>query len=163
MSRSTPKGVSRYLDRTPPGPGPQPGNFHTLAHGANCDRLVLPDAEALARWAVEEYPHLAGYPDAVLRWAVAEIRWRRIEAWLEKNGEFDSKARIRPAVEVSRKWQQRAETAASRLGLDPVSYAALKLDVAETARIATRLAQEDLEEGRRLVDARRQQLEAAGS
>lgn len=92
----------------------------------------------------------AGYPDAVLRWAVAEIRWRRVEVWLERNGEFDSKGRVRPAVEVSRKWQQRAETAASRLGLDPVSYAALKLDVAETARIATRLAQDDMESNKDL-------------
>jgi hypothetical protein len=159
---------SRYLDRTPPAKGsptPQPGNFHTLAHGANSERLVIPDAEQLADMIFEGNGHLCDRDrPAVLDYSIAQIRAWRFAHYLERVGDFDSKGRIRPAVEQLRKWLQRAETARARLGLDPVSYAALNLDRAETARIATQLAEADLKEGRRLrVAADRRELEAGGT
>jgi hypothetical protein len=155
------KRPGRYLDRTPRGPGPQVGNFHTLAHGANSERLVIPDAEQLADEVFELNRHLADRDrPAVLDYAIAQIRAWRFAHYLERVGDFDSKGRIRPAVEQLRKWLQRAETARARLGLDPVSYASLNLDRAETARIATQLAETDLQEGRRLrVAAERRDLE----
>jgi hypothetical protein len=159
------KGPSRYLDRSPKGPGPQPGNFHTLAHGANSERLVVPDAEQLAEIVFEDNGHLLerDWP-AVLDYSIAQIRAWRFAHYLERVGDFDSKGRIRPAVEQLRKWLQRAETARGRLGLDPVSYASLNLDRAETARIAAHLAEQDLKEGKRLRQAAaRRELEAGGS
>lgn len=155
------KKPSRYLDRTP-GLRSQPGNFHTLAHGARSDRLVIPDAEELAEIIYQGNQHLTERDrPAVLDYSIAQIRAWRFAHYLERVGDFDSKGRIRPAVEQLRKWLQRAETARGRLGLDPVSYASLNLDRAETARIAAKLAQADLVEGRRLREAR--QLEAGGS
>jgi hypothetical protein len=149
--------TSRYLDRTPRGPGPQPGNFHTLAHGANSERLVIPDAEQLAEMVFDGNMHLCDRDrPAVIDYAIAQIRAWRFAHYLERVGDFDSKGRIRPAVEQLRKWLQRAETARARLGLDPVSYAALNLDRAETARIAAHLADEDVREGRRLRQAAEQ-------
>jgi hypothetical protein len=149
--------ANRYLDRTPRGPGPQPGNFHTLAHGANSERLVIPDAEALGEMVFEGDMHLCDRDrPAVIDYAIAQIRAWRFAHYLERVGDFDSKGRIRPAVEQLRKWLQRAETARARLGLDPVSYAALNLDRAETARIAAHLADEDVREGRRLRQAAEQ-------
>ena len=126
------------------------------------DLGLLPDAQQLADLVFEENRHLSERDRAaVLDYAIAQIRAWRFEVWLDRNGEFDSKGRVRPAVEHSRKWLQRAETARARLGLDPVSYASLNLDRAETARIGAQLAEQDLLEGRRLVLARK--LEAGGS
>ena len=140
-------------------PGPQPENFHGLAHGASSARLVIPDAEELTEIVYGLNPYLGDRDrPAVLDYSIAQIRAWRFAHYLERVGDFDSKGRIRPAVEQLRKWLQRSETARARLGLDPVSYASLTLDRAETAQIAARLAQEDLDEGRRLRQAR--QLEA---
>lgn len=154
------KRPSKYLDRTPRGPGPQPGNFHTLAHGALSERLVIPDAEELTEAIYGLNPYLGDRDrPAVLDYSIAQIRAWRFAHYLERVGDFDSKGRIRPAVEQLRKWLQRAETARARLGLDPVSYASLNLDRAETAQIAARLAEDDLKQGRRLRIAADRQLE----
>jgi hypothetical protein len=116
---------------------------------------VIPDAEQLVEIVYDGNRHLSDRDrPAVLDYSIAQIRAWRFAAYLERVGDFDSKGRIRPAVEQLRKWLQRAETARARLGLDPVSYASLNLDRAETARIAARLAEEDLVEGRRLREAR---------
>ena len=103
--------VSRALDRTPRVPGPQPENFHGLAHGASSDRLVIPDAEQLAEIVYEGNQHLTERDrPAVLDYSIAQIRAWRFAHYLERLGDFDSKGRVRPAVEYLRRW------------LQPVSY-----------------------------------------
>jgi len=154
---------SPWRDRTPaPVPGPQPGNLHALGHGAYSSQIVIPKADEFAAWVLETYSHLRLEDGpAVRNYAVVQVQAWLVAGWVEEHGVFDSKHRIRPAVELMRKLTLAASTLAGKLGLDPTSRAALDVDRAQTARIAFDLAREDLREGRRLVEAaERRELEA---
>ncbi len=151
------------MTKTPSGTKlpPQYGNLYTLGHGAYSDALVLPESDALAEQALERVPHLSETDRIAVRdWAIAQIRVWRLAAYVEKHGEFDAKGRIRPALDHLRRWMSRAETARSRLGLDPLSRVSLAVDEARFAESLRELAREDLAEGRRLKEEAEKRLGA---
>lgn len=74
---------------------------------------------------------------------------QQIAAWLEEHGDFDG-GDLRPAVDKLRQWLSTAQNARARLGLDPMSRAALAVDELDARRAHADLAAADLAEGRRL-------------
>jgi hypothetical protein len=113
--------------------------------------LDLPAADALAARIVGEVGHLtaADFP-AVRDYAIAQLRVWRLAEYLEHHGDFDARGRPRPALELLRRWLERAERARSRVGLDPVSRAALDVDRTLVAERVRDWARADLSEGERL-------------
>jgi hypothetical protein len=113
--------------------------------------LVLPDADTLAGRIVEEVGHLtaADFP-AVRDYAIAQLRAWHLAEYLEQHGDFDARGRPRPALELLRRWLERAERARARIGLDPVSRAALDVDRTLVAERVRDWARTDLSEGERL-------------
>jgi hypothetical protein len=132
-------------------PPPPAGNLRSLKHGAFSPHLVIPDADELTETIYDEISHLtdADYP-AVRDFSIAQVRAWRLAAYLERNGDFDSRGRPRPALEHLRRWLERAEKARARLGLDPVSRAALHVDQSLLVERLRGWGEKDLDEGRRL-------------
>jgi len=148
-------------------PGPTPGvayrpdgtrTFlagHTLSmtHGAR-SRFVAIEADALAAEIMDASPHLADVDRmAVSDLSVATVKVRRLAAWLDEVGDLDDEGEPRKALAELRRWMDRAERARARLGLDPMSRAALAVDELTARRQATALQQEAADEGRRLREA----------
>jgi hypothetical protein len=136
-------------------PPPAPvGNLRAATHAAFSDRIVMPDADLLADAVFAENWHLADQDALAVRdYAIAQVRAWRLAAWLERNGDFDKRGRPRPALEQLRRWLERAERARSRLGLDPLSRAALHVDQSLVLARTRQWAADDLAEGRRLREA----------
>jgi hypothetical protein len=147
------QGVAPQHVRGSPPPAPR-ANYRALTHAAFSDRIVMPDADWLTEVVVAENGHLTDHDlFAVRDYAIAQVRAWRLAAWLERNGEFDARGRPRPALELLRRWLERAERARSRLGLDPAGRAALGIDQAFAVDQARQLAADDLEQGRQLRQA----------
>lgn len=148
--------------RSSPPPAPS-GNLRAATHAAFSDRIVLPDADRLVEIVFAENQHLADHDYLAVRdFAIAQVRVWRLAAWLERNGDFDKRGRVRPALEQLRRWLERAERARSRLGLDPVSRAALSVDQALVFDQVRQWAADDLEQGRRLRQAAQERGELGG-
>jgi len=142
------------------GPPFEEGNAVAVSHGAYSDRLVDPEAEALLVRVLEHNPHLTAQDiPAAMDYAITLARAWRLESWLTRVGDLDSKGRVRPGVETVRKWLERAERARARLGLDPVSRASLRVDSVHAEREARALQRDELATGRRLRLAAEQRLE----
>ena len=89
----------------------------------------------LSSCCIEHFPHLTDLDSAAVRdYAVTQVGVWRFAAYVERNGQFDGKGHVRPAVEYLRRWLERAERARARLGLDPESRIALDLDQRESIR-----------------------------
>jgi hypothetical protein len=102
-----------------------------MTHGAYAGSLIEPDASALVDELYARHEHLTERDlFAVRDYALAQARVWRIQVWLDKNSDFDSKGRLRPAVEQQRRWMERAERGRARLGLDPASRLSLGVDEA---------------------------------
>jgi hypothetical protein len=119
--------------RTSPPPAPR-GNSRAVTHGAFAQSLVLPEVDALVAALMAEFDHLSERDYFAVRdLAISEVRVSRLAAWLEKNGDFDARNRLRPAHRELRHWLVRAERARARVGLDPASR--LSLGVEEAASL----------------------------
>ncbi len=122
----------------------EPGNLVGLRHGA-MSRYALAEADELAADLCEHVPHLGPADAPAIRdFAIAQVRAWRLAAWVEVHGELDGKGKPIPALAALREWLARAERARSRLGLDPMSRAALAVDALHARREATALAREAL-------------------
>jgi hypothetical protein len=128
-------------------------------------RFVLVDADELVEVLYAEVPHLRDEDYLAVRdLAVSQVKAWRLAAWLDEHGDFDSRNRPRPALELLRRWLDRAERARGRLGLDPVSRAALNVDQSLVMARVREMEQRELEEGRRLREqATRRRRTTGGS
>lgn len=148
---------SPEVQRPLPPPAP-PGNLRAATHGAFSDRFVLRDADELVDVLYDAVPHLRDDDYLAVRdYAICQVRVWRLSAWLDANGDFDRRSRPRPALELLRRWLDRADRARSRLGLDPISRAALRVDESLVMSRVLEWEQNDLEEGRRLHQRSRRQ------
>jgi hypothetical protein len=126
------------------------GNVAALKHGA-FGRYALADADELAAAIAEHAPHLATADAPGLRdYAIAQVRAWRLAAWIEQHGELADDGTPRPALAALDRWLSRASNARARLGLDPMSRAALAIDELGARRAAVQLRDAELAEGRRL-------------
>jgi len=117
--------------RKSPPPVPR-GNLRAVKHGAFAQSLVLPEMDALVEKLMAEFDHLTERDYFAVRgFAICEVKVLRLTAWLEQNGDFDARGRLRPAHHALRHWLARAERGRARLGLDPASR--LSLGVEELA------------------------------
>lgn len=123
-------------------PTATPGNTIALKHGA-LSRYAIAEADELADVIAGHAPHLAesDWP-GVRDYAIAQVRAWRLAAWIELHGELDDAGNPRPALKPLREWLGRAEKARARLGLDPMSRAALAVDELGARRAAAALANE---------------------
>ncbi len=135
-------------------PAPPAGNVYAVTHAAFADGIVVPEADKLLEVILAQNPHLTDQDRPAVRdYAIAQTRAWRLAAWLERNGDFDKRSRPRPALEALRRWLERAERARARLGLDPVSRAALGVDQSLVLERVRRWSENDMEEGQRLREA----------
>jgi hypothetical protein len=161
--------VSTGKGRRPRSPSASPlpptapvGNLFAATHAAFSDRFVLPDADRLSEIVYAHAPHLGELDHLAVRdYCIAQIRAWRIADWLERNGDFDAKSRLRPAVEALRHWLDRAERARARLGLDPASRLALNVDESILVDRMRRWEAEDMEQGARPREAAERRLESS--
>jgi hypothetical protein len=116
-------------------PTPPAGNSRAITHGAYAASLIGPDATALVDELYARHEHLTERDlFAVRDYALAQARVWRIQAWLDRNSDFDSKGRLRPMVEQQRRWMERAERGRARLALDPASRLSLGVEEALTMK-----------------------------
>jgi hypothetical protein len=128
----------------------EPGHELSIRHGA-FSRYAVAESDELASVIAQHAPHLAEIDALGLRdYAIAQVRAWRIAAYIEANGELTDDGTPRPALNALALWLGRAERARARLGLDPMSRAALAIDELNARRSANALEAEQLAEGRRL-------------
>lgn len=112
----------------------QVGSGNTLAqtHGAWADRVIDPVAKELVGVVLAQVGYLSdpSYEPAVWAWARAEARVLVLSKWLDENGPLDADGVPRPALSALKDFERLASTARQRLGLDPLSRAALGRDIA---------------------------------
>jgi len=129
------------------------GNVVGMRHGVH-SRFVAVEAAGLADEIMAASPHLADVDRmAVDDLSIATVKVRRLAAWLDEVGDLDDDGEPRKALAELRRWMDRAEKARARLGLDPMSRAALAVDEITARRQATALQQEAADAGRRLREA----------
>jgi hypothetical protein len=127
----------------------QPGNTLALSHGGWSDRIVNPLARELVAHAqgLVEYLRDPSYDVAVWAWARTEARVLVVSAWLDEHGTIDENGTPRPAAAQLLQWENLASKQRQRLGLDPLSRAALGRDVAasklDLARLYEQLDKDD--------------------
>jgi hypothetical protein len=130
-------------------PPPPQGNRRALRHGAFSSGIMMPDVDAFVDVLYDMFPHLRDSDCFAVRdYAISQVTAWRLAAYLEKNSNFDAKGRPRPAVELLRKALERAERARARLGLDPVSRAALHVDQTLVMRRLGEMADQMIQESR---------------
>lgn len=115
-----------------------------MKYGAQSDRMVTARAEALMSAVREdarlpEYLRSALFQFAVRAWARAEVKAALADEWLEKFEDPSELFELKPGVmrspaEVARGFEAHAARLRSRLGMDPVAYAALSRDLGLAAR-----------------------------
>jgi hypothetical protein len=134
------------------------GNEVRLRHGARSERRVDPVAAELVEALLVDRPDLAAYPEAVWGWARAETRCLLFADWHAQVGYLDEAGNVRGGGHVAAAENQAARLR-ERLGLDPVSDAALKKSQAEVLQLAADL-EGIRERGRQVLERRRAELAA---
>ena len=132
----------------------EPGNLANLRHGAESPRKIAGEIERLEPELAEQIADVGyltdpSYVSALAAWARAEARIRLLERWFGEKGLLQEDGTPRPGVDLLLRCESQASRLRSRLGLDPVSRAALQKDLSETGRNAADLASA-LAEGRKL-------------
>ncbi len=89
------------------------------------------------------------YVSVLQAWARAEARIQLLERWFADKGLLQEDGTPRPGVDLLLRCESQASKLRSRLGLDPVSRAALQKDLADAGRSRVDMSQA-LSEGRRL-------------
>jgi hypothetical protein len=129
------------------------GETLALKHGAWADRVVDPVAKELVGVVLAQVGYLGdpSYEPAVWAWARAEARVLVLAKWLDESGTLDEHGVPRPALAALKDFERLASTARSRLGLDPLSRAALGRDVAaqqvDLARLMSAMDDDDGKSG----------------
>jgi hypothetical protein len=129
------------------------GNEVATRHGAFSERRVAPIAAQLAQGLLAVRPDLSDFPEALGAWSRAEARTLLLHGWLDDVGWFDDDGRERPALRFVVSFERLAADMRARLGLDPVSEAALARERAEAARQVVDIAAIQ-ERGRRALETR---------
>src|SRR4051794_7785840 len=83
--------------------------------------------------------------------ARALARVRAIDAWLDEHGMFGRGGKLRPAVAYLDQATRTASGLLDRLGMTPRSRAALGVDLARTADLATAMSETDAERRKALL------------
>ncbi len=124
------------LQPVPVGPGNQlartHGGYARIAHEElSAERLRIFNAIG------EDVPVQDGRDgSAITALARAEIRLRRVEAWIDEHGEFDDEGNIHPAVDLERRLRLELSEHHDALGLNPRSRSRIGLDVAKSFDLA---------------------------
>lgn len=135
------------------------GNAAALRHGAHSQRRTQPIAEQLAGHLVTTTAPWCASPafaGAVSSWAWAEARLVLLREYLNEVGDLDEDKRVRPAVELVERTENRLVRLRVALGLEPASLTKL-MESAASLATATGDA-ESLDavraEGRRILASR---------
>jgi hypothetical protein len=108
-------------------------------HGAFSSRKVEPRAAEYVDAVLEiastdgsTVPYLADatYRPALIAWARAEAQQDLLEEFLSERGPIDEDGKVRPAADLLERVARRAANLRARVGLDPMSRAALARDLA---------------------------------
>lgn len=117
----------------------QPGNELAVTHGAYSSKRTDPIArryiDELATDPGLEYLQAPRFHAALWAWASAMAKVELLQQWVDDmpiQQAADSDRGKISALELLRKWMSTAQTAATRLGLDPLSAARLGKDIAGT-------------------------------
>ena len=161
-----------------PGKGParnyswknfEANNLSAVRHGAFGKQLIAPEVqelvdEVLADERMPDHLKAAPFRWALQAWAESEVVAHRLFAWCEELGPAAMRPPMpgtRPPVESWRAASAHASRLRARLGLDPLSYAALAKDLG----LAGRAAEDNLRQlsaaGAEIV-ARRRELTSGG-
>jgi hypothetical protein len=135
-----------------------PGHEVNLRHGARSDKYIEPLAAAFRDVLLADRPDLAGYPEAVAAWAVAEARCERYRVWHGTHGFIDAEGNVPGGANVS-VYENQAQRMRERLGLDPLAEAALAKTRAEA--VLTTVDLESIRARGRAAWAARQAEDAA--
>ncbi len=132
----------------------QQGNLAGLRHGAESDRRISAEIERMEPELAEQIADIGyltdpSYTSVLQAWARAEARIQLLERWFADKGLLQEDGTPRPGVDLLLRCESQASKLRSRLGLDPMSRAALQKDLSETGRNAADLASA-LAEGRKL-------------
>lgn len=133
----------------------QHGNTLALTHGAFSAARTDPIANRyLAEIAADpglDYLRQPRFHAALWAWASAQAKVELIQAWVDSQPieqAADSARGKTSSLELLRKWMATAQTAAARLGLDPLSAARLGKDiVAARVDLATLLSRTEKDTG----------------
>lgn len=114
------------------------GNFGNLRHGAYSPRRVNPIAltfiEEVLTDPATAYLAAPRYQAALWGWAVAAARVQLIGDWVDgmdiRQAADSKRGQVSP-LELLRRWMATLQTAAARIGLDPLSAARLGKDIAQ--------------------------------
>lgn len=114
----------------------QPGNQLSLKHGATSPQRVDPIAHGyIAELLADpqtEYLNQPRFAAALWAWAVAQAKMQLVAAWVDdmpiEQQTYSGKGQTSP-LELLRKMMSTTQTAAARLGLDPLSAARLGKDI----------------------------------
>lgn len=129
------------------------GNIGPRTHGAYSARVVDPLVAQLVSdvLALDSVAWLreSAYRPAVEAWARAEAKVQTISVYLERQEEDGllDVPKVEAALNLLARFEKQAESARTRLGLDPLSRARLGKDVAQTraadaARVLTEMREE---------------------
>ncbi len=111
----------------------EPGNSLAVSHGGTVALWKLqPRVEVIAARLREGLPAQRGSDEAtVLILAGLLARVESMQAYVEKNGVFDARGRVRPVMRILLSTETAALKAADSLGLNTRSRVALGLDAAQ--------------------------------
>lgn len=133
-------------------------NTASVTGGYRSPRVYNAVSAALVSGLVETRPDLRSFPEALAAWGDAEARAALLRRHLDEVGLIDDNGEPRSAlVDVLSKFERRATTARSQLGLDPRSEAELALLRSKALREGTLAPAIDLdalaERGRAALDS----------
>jgi hypothetical protein len=136
-------------------PAFEPGNQLATKHGAYSPAKVDPVAQAYVDALLADpdvdYLRRPSFLPAIWAWARAEARVQLLTEWVADKPPVEGKPL--PALEQLRQWESTAAKARDRLGLNPVSQAALHRDRAIGAAVAVQAVEHAKASGRALVEA----------
>ncbi|MFY9488861.1 MAG: hypothetical protein WAP35_09240 [Solirubrobacterales bacterium] len=116
-----------------PKAGADPGNFRSVRHGAQSERLIAPRAAEILEIVFESNPHLHRERDqaSVLRYAQTLARIERVYEWLDAQPDpvFVGRGAAHPAYGRLDRWETTAERSELTLGISPLARQKLGLPV----------------------------------
>ncbi len=135
----------------------------TLPSGKPWRDPMAPEAEALIAMTIEVHDWLARpeFQSALRRWAFAEVRIERVQAWLDTRGLLDGRTgQPRPAALYLEKLESTAARARTALGFSPASFADIQAKVAQASGATDAALARLREQGAKGIAARQAELAA---
>ena len=123
---------------------------------------VTGEADALVASTLEVHPWLdrPEFHDSLRAWAMAHVRIKRVQSFLDDKGLLDAHGRPRPATKLLLTLEASAARARAALGFDPASFASIRKTVVE-ADSAQAALDDGLTQGRKIFARREAELAAA--